>query len=83
MGVKLKTVSGEDVVAIFERFGFVVIGVTGAHAKLRRVGAYSVETLVVPLHAVLPKGTLKAIFNQGARYVPSEQLHSHFYTADR
>jgi len=83
MGVKLKTLGDEDVVAIFERFGFVVIGVTGLHVKLRRVRPYAMETLIVPLHAAIPKGTLKAIFNQGVRYIPSTDLHPHFYSSDK
>jgi hypothetical protein len=41
------------------------------------------ETLIVSLHTAIPKGTLKAIFNQGARYVPSEDLHPHFYSSEK
>jgi predicted RNA binding protein YcfA (HicA-like mRNA interferase family) len=83
MGVKLKTLSGEDVIAIFERFGFVAIAQTGSHVKLRRMNSHMVETLVIPSHSTISKGTLKAIFNQARRYIPSESLREHFFSAER
>ena len=83
MGLKLKTLGGDDVISILERFGFVVIAQTGSHVKLRRISQQIIETLVVPSHPVISKGTLKAIFNQASRYVPSSQLHEHFYSAER
>jgi predicted RNA binding protein YcfA (HicA-like mRNA interferase family) len=74
----LKVLTGEDVVAILSRFGFVVAG--GAkHLKLRRKGPGGDETLVVPNHDPITKGTLRAIFSQASRYIPQSQLHPHFY----
>ena len=83
MGVKLKTLSGDEVVSILECFGFVAIHEVGSHIKLRRAGPEAVETLVIPYHATIPKGTLKAIFNQAARYIPAAELRKHFYTSGR
>ncbi len=83
MGVKLKSLSGDDVLAIFERFGFVAFAQKGSHVKLRRMTIDGTETLVIPLRAENPKGTLKAIFNQASRYIPKSELHTHFYSADR
>ena len=81
MGVKLKTLSGSEVLAILERFGFVGISQNGSHAKLRRMTIAGSQTLIVPLNNPLPKGTLKAIFSQASRYVPQENLHEYFYTS--
>jgi predicted RNA binding protein YcfA (HicA-like mRNA interferase family) len=74
----LKVLTGEDVVAILDRFGFVVAGGT-KHAKLRRQGMNGDETLVIPMHSPIAKGTLRAIFVQASRYIPQSQWREHFY----
>ena len=74
----LKVLSGTDVVSILEGFGFTVIGGT-KHMKLRRSGPNGNETLVIPAHSPIAKGTLRVIFSQASRYVPQEQLRPHFY----
>lgn len=81
MGGKPKVLSGEDVVAILERYGFVVHSQKGAHIKMRRQLAGLTETLVVPLHDTLAKGAVKGIFNQASRYIPAAELHQHFYSS--
>ena len=56
---KLRRLSGREVVAILESHGFSVSGQRGDHVKLRRMtGAGTKETLVVPTHRELDKGTL-------------------------
>jgi HicA toxin of bacterial toxin-antitoxin, len=74
----LKVLSGEDLVAIFTRFGFVVFG-GSKHVKLRRSSPAGDETLVIPNHDPIAKGTLRAIFSQATRYIPQSQLRPHFY----
>jgi hypothetical protein len=74
----LKVLSGEDLVAIFSRFGFVVVG-GSKHLKLRRSSPVSDETLVIPNHDPIAKGTLRAIFSQASHYIPQSQLRPHFY----
>ena len=75
----LKVLSGADVVDILAAFGFVVVG-TKKHVKLRRVGANGGETLIVPNHFPVAKGTLRAIFLRASAYVPQAELRSHFYS---
>jgi hypothetical protein len=74
----LKVLSGADVVSILGGFGFTVIGGT-KHIKLRRSGPNGNETLVVPAHSPIAKGTLRVIFSQASHFVPQEQLHPYFY----
>ena len=74
----LKVLSGADVVGILSRFGFVVIGGT-KHIKLRRSGQNGNETLVIPAHSPIAKGTLRVIFAQASHFVPQDQLHPLFY----
>ena len=40
----------------------------------------SAQTLTIPNHDELDKGTLKAIYNQALRYISEENLREHFYT---
>jgi predicted RNA binding protein YcfA (HicA-like mRNA interferase family) len=74
----LKVLSGDDVVRIFARFGFVVIG-GKKHVKLRRRGPNGGETLIVPNHHTVLKATLRDIYSQASLYISKEQLHPHFY----
>jgi predicted RNA binding protein YcfA (HicA-like mRNA interferase family) len=74
----LKVLSGADVVAILAAHGFAVVRGT-KHLKLRRSALGGAETLVVPNHDPIAKGTLRAIFVQASRYVRQAELRSHFY----
>ncbi len=74
----LRVLSGADVVSILGGFGFEVIG-GRKHIKLRHTGLNGNETLVIPDHSPIAKGTLRVIFSQASRYVPQEQLRPHFY----
>lgn len=79
MGAALKTLSGKEMVRILASFRFVVQSARGSHVKLRRVVAGANETLVIPDHNPLAKGTLRAIFNQASKYIPQSELRPHFY----
>ncbi len=77
---KLRVLSGKEIVKILSKFGFEVVSQRGSHVKLRRIlpnGAK--QTLTVPLHDELDKGTLKAIFRQATRYIPEDKLRNYFY----
>ena len=80
MGVKLKTLSGKDIVKILKGFGFVVHDQTGSHIKLRRVMFNMNQTLIIPNHDPIAKGTLKGILNQSSKYITQSDLLPHFYT---
>ena len=72
---KLKTLSGKDVIKIAGLLGFGVVGQPGSHVKLRRVVADGTrQTLTVPDHRELDRGTLLSIYRQLLRYVPAEEL---------
>jgi len=77
---KLKSLTGEDVIKIFSRFGFEIASQRGSHAKLKRVLSDGTkQTLTIPRHKELDKGTLRAVLRQALRYIPEEQLRPHFY----
>lgn len=77
---RLKVLSGEEVVSIFQTLDFSVASQRGSHVKLRRVlGDGAKQILTVPLHKELDKGTLRAIYRQALRYITEEELKPHFY----
>lgn len=76
---KLKVLSGAEVVRILAIFGFRVASQRGSHIKLRRVEAGSSQTLTIPNHKELDRGTLGAIYRQATRYVSESELRPHFY----
>ena len=78
---KLRTLNGGRVVRIFSRFGFEAISQRGSHVKLRRILPDGTkQTLTIPLHGELDKGTLRAIFRQALRYISEEELKPYFYS---
>lgn len=78
---KLKRLSGNELVAVFARFGFTVLAQRGSHVKLRHKGpAGGFQTLTIPQHRELDPGTLRAIFRQASRFIPEDQLRPHLYT---
>jgi predicted RNA binding protein YcfA (HicA-like mRNA interferase family) len=80
---KLRTLSGRDLIQIFSTFGFQPVTPRGSHVKLRRVlPAGSKQTLTIVLHDELDKGTLRAIYRAGLRFIQESELRPHFYTED-
>jgi len=78
---RLRRLSGDDVVAILGRFGFLVHAQRGSHVKLRRVSAAgTTQTLTVPRHRELDVATLQAIIRQASRFVPQDELRGAFHT---
>ncbi len=77
---KLKVLSGEDVLRILARFGFLPEAQRGSHVKVRRVlpsGAR--QSLTVPRHREIDRGTLMAIYRQASRFIREEELREHFF----
>jgi len=77
---KLKVLSGEALIKIFESFGFFVFRQRGSHIKLRRDSLDGKQILTVPLHQEIDRGTLREIFHQARRYISETDLRRHFYT---
>jgi predicted RNA binding protein YcfA (HicA-like mRNA interferase family) len=57
---KLPPLSGREIVRALERIGFVQVGQSGSHVKLRRAGI----SCIVPLHKEVKKGTLSSVLRQ-------------------
>ncbi len=79
---KLRSLSGQDVVKIFEQFGFVVIRIRGSHHVMRRAIEGQTQTINVPVHGKqsVAKRTLRTIHRDACRFIPEEELRPHFYT---
>jgi predicted RNA binding protein YcfA (HicA-like mRNA interferase family) len=77
---KLRVLSGQDVLRILDSFGFVSYAQRGSHVKVRRLlpsGAH--QSLTVPLHREIDRGTLMAIYRQACRFISEEELRDHFF----
>lgn len=77
---KLKVLGSYEIIKALESLGFIVAGQKGSHVKLVRQTPLQKQVLTIPHNKSLPKGTLKAIFNQASRFVPQEELQKHFYS---
>ncbi len=78
---KLKVLSGKDVIAIFLSLEFTVASQRGSHVKLSRMASHGPkQTLTIPNHVELDRGTLRAIYRQGLRYIPEEELFAFFHS---
>jgi predicted RNA binding protein YcfA (HicA-like mRNA interferase family) len=77
---KLKRLSGSEVVAIVQHFGFIILSQRGSHIKLRRLSPTGEkQTLTIPNHRQLDTGTSHALFRQACRYISPDDLRPHFY----
>ena len=77
---KLKVLSGQAVIEIILSFGFEVVSQRGSHVKLRRRRNELPQTLTIPNHPEMDKGTLRAIYRQAIRYISEQDLYPHFYS---
>ena len=76
---KLRVISGKKLVSEFEKLGFSVTGQKGSHIKMFRFFRGD-QTLVIPNHKSISKGTLKEIYVQALLYIPEPVLKKIFYS---
>jgi len=77
---KLRRLSGGQVVAILEGFGFAPVAQKGSHVKLARMQEGKKQTLTIPNHKEIDTGTLRAIYRQALAFIPETDLKPHFYS---
>ena len=78
---RARVLSGRDVLKILRAFGFQEYDQRGSHVKLRRVLADGrKQTLTVPKHDEIDRGTLHAIYRQASRFIPESELRAEFFT---
>ncbi len=76
----IKVLSAREVIGVLTGFGFEVVSQKGSHVKMRRMQYGERQTLIIPDHKELDRGTLRAIFRQSCRYISEDELHPHFFT---
>lgn len=57
---KLPQVSGKETIKALQKAGFVFVSQEGSHVKLVRVSQTGRQTIIVPMHKKLKKGTLRS-----------------------
>ena len=78
---KLKDLSGKKITKFLEQNGFSVYKTRGSHCKMRRIISNRNQTLMIPIHDSIAKGTLYDIYNQISEYLPeSPELRNFFFT---
>ena len=77
---KLRRLSGREVVAILQGFGFQQVSQRDSHVKLVCDVEDARQVLTIPLHTEFDSGTLRAIFRQASRFIAEQDLRSHFYS---
>jgi predicted RNA binding protein YcfA (HicA-like mRNA interferase family) len=81
---RLRVLSGQEVLTILRKFGFQKFGQRGSHIKLRRVLEDSqVQSLTVPNHDEIDRGTLHAIYPQSSRFIPEQDYGRCFLPNER
>ena len=78
---RMRVLSGREVLKILGEFGFQNFAQRGSHVKLRRVLSDGrAQTLTVPMHDEIDRGTLHGIYRQASRYIPESELRTRFFT---
>jgi predicted RNA binding protein YcfA (HicA-like mRNA interferase family) len=74
---KLRDFSGKEVLSFFESHDFSIISQHGSHIKLRRVVGGNKQTLIIPNHSSIHKGTfVKFLIKQFTTY--QKRIFVHF-----
>jgi predicted RNA binding protein YcfA (HicA-like mRNA interferase family) len=77
---KLRVLSGQDVLRIFNSFGFVVYAQKGQPREGAEVAhPRRAPVLDGPLHKEIDRGTLMAIYRQACRFIAEQELRDHFF----
>jgi predicted RNA binding protein YcfA (HicA-like mRNA interferase family) len=61
MSPKLPVVSGDDVIRVLGKFGYVAVRQKGSHVRLRHPADPARAPVTVPLHKELASGTFRRI----------------------
>lgn len=69
MAPRLPVLSARELIQLLERLGFVRVGQTGSHVRLKRRGSPT-RIVVVPYHPEIAPGTLKAILRRAGMSKP-------------
>ena len=77
---KLKDLSGKEIIKFLERNGFSLYKTRGSHCKIRRIIKDNNQTLTIPIHKSIAKGTLHDIYNQISEYLPKSETRKFFFT---
>jgi predicted RNA binding protein YcfA (HicA-like mRNA interferase family) len=78
---KLRVLSGREVLTILREFGFEKFAQRGSHIKLRRIlDSGQTQSLTVPNHDEIDRGTLHAVYRQASRFIPEPELRAKFFT---
>ena len=72
MSPKLPVLSGEDLIRILEKFGYVRVRQKGSHVRLRHSTDAGRKPLTVPLHKTLKRGLLHRLLRDAR--ITEEQL---------
>ncbi len=72
MSPKLPVISGDDLVKVFEKFGYAVVRQKGSHVRLRHSTDPHRRPLTVPRHKTLKRGLLHRLLRDAR--VTEEQL---------
>ncbi len=77
---KLKDLSGEDIIKLLYKNGFILYSTKGSHSKLRKIIDGNTQNLIIPMHKSIAKGTLRDIYNQIREYLPESEIKDTFFT---
>lgn len=77
---RIRNLSGDDIISIFQKFGFTLSFSKGSHCKLSRMVGGEKQVIVIPRHASVAKGTIKSIYRKATPYIGEEKLKPLFYT---
>lgn len=75
MSPKLPVLSGDELIKILEKFGYVRVRQKGSHVRLRHSTDAQRKPLTVPLHKALKRGLLHRLLRDAR--ISEEQLSGH------
>jgi predicted RNA binding protein YcfA (HicA-like mRNA interferase family) len=75
-----KVLSGDEIIKFLQQQGFEVASQKGSHVCMVRSISLGKQTVVVPRHTEIKKGTLNSIINSCRKYISAEEVQNFFFT---
>jgi predicted RNA binding protein YcfA (HicA-like mRNA interferase family) len=76
---KLIRISGEELIKVLQKEGFVLLRQKSSHVRLSKESKDDTCFVTIPLHSEIDRGTLKNILRSVENYLASGFIKDNFY----
>lgn len=80
--LKLRRLSGKEVIIFCEQYNFKISRQKGSHVNLARIVSGNKQVVTIPNHKEIDRGTLHNILKKLLPFISEAELKKFFYTSN-